>query len=149
MSTQKWGPVLDYLYQEIRVKQKILSSNVFKFSVLNLKPRTLFVILGFLFFGVSVYSQKSFSVVPDGFDVSYICRFGRDVRTLRVIPPGDDGRCQTVYTKEGVDQSVGKGQNPKSCLDIMEGIRGRIEAGGWKCREIKGAKVSALPEEAI
>ena len=131
------------------MKQNFLSSEAFKISVIKFKPKTLIVILGFFIFSISLYSQNSYSGLPEGFDVSYICRFGRDVRTLRVIPPGEDGRCQTIYTKEGVDQSVGKGQNPKSCIDIMEGIRGRIEAGGWKCREIKGAKVSALPDEAL
>lgn len=95
-----------------------------------------------------IFIAPNVKAAPEGFDVSYICRFGAEVRTIRVVPPGDDGRCRSIYTKQGIDQEVGKGMNPQSCIDIMNGVKKRIEEGGWKCREVKGATLSLLNSDA-
>ncbi len=70
------------------------------------------------------------------------------IRTIRVErAPADNGSCETVYTKSGVDRSVGSGINVSSCLRFAENIRRNLEIADWKCQDITAkSSISPLPE---
>lgn len=66
-----------------------------------------------------------------------ICKNKGTVRTLRVeIGGGERGVCETVYTKGGIDRSVGSAQNSASCMTIMNNIKANLEAAAWTCKDV-------------
>ena len=73
-----------------------------------------------------------------------LCKFDKTVRTLRIHKASD--KCETVYTKQGVDQVIGSGQNPDSCRDILANVRKNLEEAKWSCREIQNSQVHDLSQ---
>lgn len=66
-----------------------------------------------------------------------LCRNKKIVRTIRVeVESGDTQSCETLYTKGGVDRSVGSGINNSSCMRVMNNIKGNLEAASWTCKDI-------------
>ena len=61
-----------------------------------------------------------------------ICRNAKAVRTLR-IEKKSNLRCQTYYTKAGVDQSIGSSVNLDSCMSYLNRVRGTLEKASWNC----------------
>ncbi|AHI05150.1 hypothetical protein BDW_03210 [Bdellovibrio bacteriovorus W] len=72
-----------------------------------------------------------------------LCRLNKTVRTLRV-EMGEDTRCRAVYTKQGVDETIGSGLNPNSCVEFVSNVRRNLENANWNCREVKEARVSTV-----
>lgn len=73
---------------------------------------------------------------------SYVmCRNSKMIRTIRVEQNAEKGKCETVYTKSGVDRSVASGIHLSSCQQFVENIRRNLEVASWKCRDIS-AKAS-------
>lgn len=72
-----------------------------------------------------------------------LCRLGKIVRSIQVKQSFNDpgNQCETIYTKAGIDRQVGKGIHWKSCYEILDNIKGNLEAASWKCRDIKKFKV--------
>jgi len=69
-----------------------------------------------------------------------ICKNGSQVRTIRVEVDAQNV-CHTIYSKAGVEKSMGSGKNKESCLQFMNNIRANIEKSGWKCRDVESATV--------
>lgn len=69
-----------------------------------------------------------------------MCRNLKSIRTIRVVESSE--QCTTLYTKNGVDESVASGKNKQSCYNVMANIRKNIEGAGWKCKDISAAKVT-------
>lgn len=77
-----------------------------------------------------------------------LCRQRKVIRTIRVEKSGDKERCETVYTKSGVDRSVGSGIHLASCRQFAENIRRNLEVANWKCQDISAkASISNSPSD--
>lgn len=73
-----------------------------------------------------------------------ICKNKKIVRTVRITK--ENGRCQTIYTKNGKSQLIGSGINPVSCQNFLDGVRKNLEASHWSCRDVKESSVSDIEE---
>jgi hypothetical protein len=89
-----------------------------------------FVILSGLFFGESAIAQQSGSEVADIF---YICKNTKSsARWLRAYRTSN-GKCHTVYSKEGYLQVISSASYMTSCEGVLHNVRKNIEEGGYKC----------------
>lgn len=70
-----------------------------------------------------------------------LCKHNKTVRTLRVEIDKDQV-CRTIYTKQGVDEVIGSGQNHQSCSEFVTNVRKNLEDAKWSCREVKEARTS-------
>lgn len=70
-----------------------------------------------------------------------LCKSNKTVRTLRV-EMGTDQKCRAIYTKQGVDETIGSGLNPSSCVEFVANVRKNLEEAKWSCREVKEARTS-------
>ncbi len=70
-----------------------------------------------------------------------LCKHNKTVRTLRVEIDKDQ-ICRTIYTKQGVDEVIGSGQNHNSCNEFLINVRKNLEDAKWNCREVKEARTS-------
>lgn len=62
------------------------------------------------------------------------CISGSDNRILRKAAQGETG-CKLFYTKSGTDTEVASQLNgTEKCDSVLAGIRGRLEAAGYKCQ---------------
>ncbi|MEK2687805.1 hypothetical protein [Bdellovibrio sp. GT3] len=72
-----------------------------------------------------------------------LCKHNKTVRTLRV-EQGSDEKCKAIYTKQGVDQTIGSATNVGSCEEIVAGVRKTLEEAKWNCRDVKEARSSTV-----
>lgn len=72
-----------------------------------------------------------------------LCKHNKTVRTLRV-EVGEDQKCRAIYTKQGVDETIGSGQFLNSCTEVVAGVRKNLEEAKWSCREVKEARTSSV-----
>ncbi len=86
------------------------------------------------------FSSPAWSDVED---TLVLCKIDKTVRTLR-IEMSEDKICKAIYTKRGVDQTIGSGQNPNSCVEFVEGVKKTLESAKWKCREVQAARTSSV-----
>ena len=89
-------------------------------------------------------SEKTSSgaVTDSGAGASYLlCKSGSTVRTIRVEQKGIV--CRSIYTKEGVDQILGKSSKPGACAEVISKVRHTLENAKWTCRDISETRVSA------
>ncbi|MFN8846710.1 MAG: hypothetical protein ACK5V3_06565 [Bdellovibrionales bacterium] len=98
-----------------------------------------------LFFVTYFFIGTALSAQDTSSELSVMCRLSKQVRTLR-IEKLKNGTCRTIYTKYGQDQSIGNAQNPQSCTEILQKVRGILEAADWQCRDIKEARLSNIVE---
>lgn len=70
----------------------------------------------------------------------YLCKLGRQVRSLRVDI--ENSGCKAYYTKQGVDQEVGKSSDKDLCFRVTNRIRKTLEGGDWKCQDVSASKTS-------
>lgn len=97
-----------------------------------MKTRQLFYFL-FILFCVN----HGFANVSD----YYLCRFDKEVRSLK-IKHLKSGGCEAVYTKLGIDKSMGQSKTVESCRSVIMNIKKNIEVGGWKCKELTNIQES-------
>jgi hypothetical protein len=74
-----------------------------------------------------------------------ICKIRTLVRTLRVQKK-PQGKCISTYTKNGVDQIVGRSTSIAQCSKVLTNIRENLEKANWKCKDISEARVSSSEE---
>lgn len=67
-----------------------------------------------------------------------ICKSKKRVRTIRVIM--ESAGCSTLYSKEGVEKSVGGGKNLDSCLNFLNNVKTNLEKSNWTCRDAGATK---------
>ncbi|MBC87331.1 MAG: hypothetical protein CL677_09155 [Bdellovibrionaceae bacterium] len=88
------------------------------------------VILSFLvIFGFLVPVQAE--VLPK----LVMCKNQKIRRTIHVFK-NSSGECETIYTKAGIDRQVGTARNMNSCFNVIDNIRGNLEAASWNCSEV-------------
>ncbi len=63
-----------------------------------------------------------------------LCERQRDVRWMRVFS-SSDGKCKTVYSKDGYSQVVSSATFYSSCEAVLNNVKKNVEGGGFKCRE--------------
>lgn len=91
----------------------------------------------------AIFGSVLFLFVASPSHALILCRLGKEVRTLRTESGATS--CKAIYTKQGIDSQIGGSTlNPTNCSTIIEGVRKNLEAGGWKCKEAKEAKISEL-----
>ena len=108
-------------------KDQILKANTIKALVSGM--------IAVLFF--SSFAQANNSVG----DSLVLCKYNKTVRTLRV-EIGEDKMCRAIYTKQGVDETIGSGQYLNSCVEYISNVRKNLEEAKWNCREVKEARTS-------
>lgn len=72
-----------------------------------------------------------------------LCRNQKNVRTLRVEMDADQ-KCRAIYTKQGVDETIGSSQQTNSCEEYITNVRKNLEEAKWNCREVKEARTSTV-----
>jgi hypothetical protein len=72
-----------------------------------------------------------------------MCKHEKAVRTLR-IDVGNNQKCRAVYTKQGVDETVGNSTVMSDCEEVVIKIRKHLEEGNWNCRDVKEARISTV-----
>lgn len=87
---------------------------------------------------VLFFSSLAFADLGDSL---VLCKHNKTVRTLRV-ELGEDQKCRAIYTKQGVDETIGSGLNPNSCVEFVSNVRKNLEEAKWNCREVKEARTS-------
>jgi hypothetical protein len=73
-----------------------------------------------------------------------ICRNERRVRTIRVEVKGES--CKALYSKDGADDVVGRSKEVTTCYGVVNKIRGNLEKGPWKCKDVSPDRVSFTQE---
>ena len=76
-------------------------------------------------------------------DVFLLCRREKSVRWLRAYKL-DNGKCRTLYSKEGYLQVVSSATYFASCEGVLQSIRKNIEEGGFKCSAVPQVSVLEL-----
>lgn len=104
------------------------NSNFFKKALMTVTPLV-------LFFSSLAFAEIESSLV--------LCKNKKVVRTLRV-EMGEDQKCRAIYTKQGVDETIGSGMNPTSCVEYITNVRKNLEEASWSCREVKEARISSV-----
>lgn len=74
-------------------------------------------------------------------DIFLLCKREKGVRWLRAYKL-DNGKCKTLYSKEGYLQVVSSATYFSSCEGVLQSVRQNLEEGGFKC--IAVPKVSFL-----
>lgn len=97
---------------------------------------------------VSILFSLSLFTVAQASGGNYtICKLGKEARSLRVETDAKSAKCKATYTKNGKDQSIGESSVEASCVSFAKHVQDHLETANWKCREIKDAGVSQLPDE--
>ena len=87
-----------------------------------------------LFFSSTAWSEIGDKLV--------LCKHNGNVRTLRIETDAEK-KCRAVYTKAGVDQTIGASQSASTCEEVVVGVRKTLEEAKWSCREVKEARSSS------
>lgn len=74
------------------------------------------------------------ALAADKNNLFVLCDRQRDIRWLRVFS-SSDGKCKTVYSKDGYSQVVSSATFYSSCEAVLNNVRKNVEGGGFKCRE--------------
>lgn len=69
-----------------------------------------------------------------------LCRNKKTVRTIRVEKKNQE--FQTIYTKSGVDKTVGQASGYLSAFTIMKNIEANLKGAGWSCADIEKFEVT-------
>ncbi|MBY0555517.1 hypothetical protein K2P97_13380 [bacterium] len=65
-------------------------------------------------------------------DIFYLCKRDRTTRWLRAYKL-ENGKCQTLYSKEGYLQIISSATYFASCEGVLHSVRKNLEEGQFKC----------------
>jgi hypothetical protein len=65
-------------------------------------------------------------------DVFYLCKRDKTTRWLRAHKL-ENGKCQTLYSKEGYLQVISSATYFASCEGVLQSVRKNLEEGQFKC----------------
>lgn len=91
-----------------------------------------------LFFSLWIVSLNVFAT--DKSNMFVVCERQGDVRWIRVYS-SNDGKCKTVYSKDGFSQVVSSATFFSSCESVLVNVKKNVEGGGFKCRDAELAQV--------
>lgn len=89
---------------------------------------------------VLFFSSPAWSEIGDKL---VLCKHNGNVRTLRIETDAEK-KCRAVYTKSGVDQTIGSSTMSSTCEDVVGGVRKTLEEAKWSCRDVKEARSSSV-----
>lgn len=89
---------------------------------------------------VLFFSSPAWSEIGDKL---VLCKSNKNVRTLRIETDAEK-KCRAIYTKAGVDQTIGSSTNASTCEEVVAGVRKTLEEVKWSCREVKEARSSSV-----
>lgn len=89
---------------------------------------------------IIVFFMASLKVFAADKNVFVLCEKQRDVRWIR-ITSANDGKCRTIYSKEGFAQVVSSATFFSSCEAVLNNVKKNVEGGGFKCKEAVLANV--------
>ena len=92
----------------------------------------------FIFFSLWMASVELLAADKDNMFV--VCERQREVRWIRVFS-SNDGKCKTVYSKEGYSQVVSSATFYSSCESVLNNVKKNVEGGGFNCHEAVRANV--------
>ena len=69
-----------------------------------------------------------------------ICKSRGQVRSVYVET--HTAGCRTHYSKMGVSEVIGSGQNTNSCVQFLNNVRSNLEDASWTCKAAAKAHVS-------
>jgi hypothetical protein len=98
--------------------------------------------LGLKYFILYFSVLSAHAAVSDTPYAHVICKNQKIVRTIRVEK--GQGKCETLYTKNGKDQVIATGYNAPSCKKFLTDVQENLTKAGWKCRETQQSVVSEL-----
>ena len=65
-------------------------------------------------------------------DIFYLCKKDKIARWLRAYKL-DNGKCQSLYSKEGYVQIVSSATYFSMCEGVMHSVQKNLDEGGFKC----------------
>src|SRR4051812_18424629 len=69
-------------------------------------------------------------------DLFFLCKNSKgSARWLRAYRI-ENGKCHTVYSKEGYLQVISSATYMTSCVGVLHNVRKNIEEGGYKCAKL-------------
>jgi hypothetical protein len=69
-------------------------------------------------------------------DMFFLCKNSKgSARWLRAYRI-ENGKCHTVYSKEGYLQVISSATYMTSCVGVLHNVRKNIEEGGYKCAKL-------------
>lgn len=103
-----------------------------------------------VFCSLPVYTQenkpetKPEAPAVESTDIFYLCKRDKTTRWLRAYKL-ENGKCQTLYSKEGYLQVISSATYFASCEGVLHSVRKNLEEGQFKCNLT--AKYSVLELE--
>lgn len=76
-------------------------------------------------------------------DLFYLCKRNKNTRWLRAYKL-ENGKCNTIYSKEGYLQVIGSAVYFSSCEGVLHSVQKNLEEGGFKCNPITKYSVLEL-----
>ena len=92
---------------------------------------------------LSFAQEKKVNTESDKTDIFYLCKRHKDTRWLRAYKL-ENGKCNTLYSKEGYLQVVGSATYFSSCEGVLHSVQKNLEEGGFKCDSISRFSVLEL-----
>jgi hypothetical protein len=103
-----------------------------------MKSNGLFICVFALLLSLSAFAvQAQQSTDSENADLFFLCKNSKgSARWLRAYRI-ENGKCHTVYSKEGYLQVVSSATYMTSCVGVLHNIRKNIEEGGYKCAKLE------------
>lgn len=76
-------------------------------------------------------------------DLFYVCKRDKLTRWLRAYKL-DNGKCNTLYSKEGYLQIISSATYFSSCEGVLHSVQKNLEEGGFKCAQAASHAVIEL-----
>lgn len=76
-------------------------------------------------------------------DILYLCKRSKNTRWLRAYKL-ENGKCNTIYSKEGYLQVIGSAVYFSSCEGVLHSVQKNLEEGGFKCSPVTSYSVLEL-----
>ena len=64
----------------------------------------------------------------------YKCIKGDQIRWIRLFREAN-GKCKTVYSKNGVAEDVSEAKSYSWCEEVLNNVKKNLEKGGYSCEE--------------
>lgn len=108
---------------------KINEKKYWPFENINMYSNGLIILIILLSLGSQSHAQ-------DSSDIFYICKRDRMVRWLKAYKL-ENGKCQTLYSKEGYLQVVSSATYFTSCEGVLHSVEKNLVEGGFSCNQIQ------------
>lgn len=101
-----------------------------------MRSNGLFVFAFIMLFLGGNFSLAQQSPDSENADMFFLCKNSKgSARWLRAYRT-ENGKCHTVYSKEGYLQVISSATYMTSCVGVLHNVRKNIEEGGYKCAKL-------------